>query len=155
MKNLLFVCLVAVAANVNCQSDTQPTWDDISWIAGNWIGDGFGGVSYESWSEPIAGTILGTYRHVSDGKNNFFELFTITENEDGTFIMKLRHFNPDMNAWEDKEGQLVWEFKSVNENAFTFGPCTYKRIGDDKMEISLVMNNDGKIETEIFNFKRM
>ena len=159
MKKLLLICLIAMVSNVNCQSttattDTKSNWDKIAWITGDWVGDGFGGVSYESWTEPIAGIILCTYRHVSEGKNNFFELITVSEKEDGDLVMKLRHFNPDMNAWEDKEGQLVWEMTNITDSSVTFGPCTYTLVAPDKMEIYLVMNNDGKIETEVFHFDR-
>lgn len=159
MKNLFLILLITITSNANCQSTVasaeKSQWEQISWITGDWIGDGFGGVSYESWTGPIAGIILCTYRHVSEGKNNFFELISVSENEEGDLQMKLRHFNPDMTAWEDKEGQLEWKLKEITDSSVTFGPCTYKRIGDDKMEISLIMNNDGKIETEIFNFERI
>ena len=156
MKNSILVCLLGFATFPILAQDTisPPTWDDISWIVGDWVGDGFGGVSYEHWSQPIAGTMLGTYRHVGDGKNSFFELFTISKNADGTFIMKLRHFNPDLSAWEDKEGQLVWEWKGKTNNGFTFGPCTYNLVGEGQMEIELKMINNGKPETEIFHFQK-
>ena len=82
---------------VNCQDQSdKPTWENIAWMAGDWIGDGFGGISYEHWSPPIAGIMIGTYRHVSAEKNNFFEFFTIAQKEDGNFVMKLRHFNPNI-----------------------------------------------------------
>jgi len=159
MKNLLFICLITISTNINCQSNTETTekshWDKISWITGDWIGDGFGGVSYETWTEPIAGIILCTYRHVSEGTNNFFELIPVSEDDKGSLVMKLRHFNPNMTAWEDKEGQLVWEMTEITDTSVTFGPCTYKLIEKDKMEISLIMNNDGMVETEVFNFKRV
>ncbi|MBT8220516.1 MAG: hypothetical protein KJP00_11860 [Bacteroidia bacterium] len=157
MKYLFIVFLLgSITLSVSCQDTiAQPTWDDIEWISGDWIGDGFGGTSYEHWSKPIADIMTGTYRHVSDGKNNFFEFFTISKRQDGSFVLMLRHFNPDMNAWEDKEGQLVWEFNGKTDDSITFGPCTYKRVGEDKMEIELIMQRNGKKDTEIFNFKRI
>ncbi len=159
MKNSTIVTILLLAFNsANCQSANQSnalsSWDKISWLTGDWVGDGFGGVSYETWTEPIEDIMLGVFRHVSDGQNNFFELISISKKEDGQLVMKLRHFNPDMNAWEDKEGQLVWELKGLSKNSVTFGPCTYKLVDPDKMEISLIMNNDGQIETEVFNFVR-
>jgi len=100
------------------------------------------------------GIMLATYRHVSEEKNNFFELISISENKDGSLVMKLRHFNPDLTAWEDEEGQLVWEMKAISDSSVTFGPCTYTLTEPNKMEISLIMNNDGKVETELFTFLR-
>lgn len=138
----------------SCQTDNVVTWKNIEWMQGDWVGDGFGGISYETWSPPIEGVMLGTYRHVSEGKNNFFELFTISQNDDGSFVMKLRHFNPDMTAWEDEKGHLIWPLKSHTDNSVTFGPCTYEMINADSMRITLIINNDEKQETEIFNFKK-
>lgn len=156
MKYVLALSIFLFSHNcTSCQTADPISWDDISWIAGEWIGDGFGGVSYEYWSAPIADAMIGTYRHVGEGQNTFYEFFSITKNEDGSFIMKLRHFNPDLNAWEDKEGQLVWEYNGKTENGFTFGPCTYERVGDTQMEITLLMKqDDGSVGKEIFNFKR-
>jgi len=159
MKNLLTIFLIlSVISFTQCQ--TNPTsvektnWDKIAWLTGDWVGDGFGGVSYEHWSEPIEGIMLATYRHVSEEKNNFFELISISENKDGSLVMKLRHFNPDLTAWEDEEGQLVWKMKAISDSSVTFGPCTYTLTEPNKMEISLIMNNDGKVETELFTFLR-
>jgi len=151
---LILITIQSVSGQVAKTERNNPTWDNISWMTGEWIGDGFGGISYGTWSAPINDIMLGTYRHTSDGKNNFFELFTIAKNEEGQFEMKLRHFNPDMTAWEDKEGQLIWPLKSHAENKVTFGPCTYELIAPGKMKITLLMDNDGKQETEIFNFTK-
>jgi len=159
MKNVSAIILLLFSVQlINCQSENSsedtPSWDNIAWMTGDWIGDGFGGVSYENWSKPINDIMTGTYRHTSEGNNNFFEFIIISKNKDNKFEMKLRHFNPDMTAWEDKEGHLIWPLKSQSKNKVTFGPCTYELVAPDKMKITLIMENDGKQETEIFNFEK-
>src|SRR5262245_8230702 len=64
---------------------------DMAWYAGRWTGSGFGGENEEVWTPPNAGTMLGMYRLVKDGKPVFFELLTILE-EQGSLLIRLKHF---------------------------------------------------------------
>ncbi|HEX2445685.1 MAG TPA: DUF6265 family protein, partial [Vicinamibacterales bacterium] len=74
---------------------------DMAWLAGRWVGEALGGASEEIWSEPRAGAMMGMYRLVRDGKPIFYELLTIVE-ENGTLMLRLKHFNADLTGWEEK-----------------------------------------------------
>lgn len=158
MKYFIIIIAFLFGTNsINAQSKestANPTWKSISWMTGDWIGDGFGGVSYETWSAPIADIMTGTYRHVGDGKNTFFEFILISKKADGTFEMKLRHFNDDMTAWEDEKGHLIWPLNDHSNNSVTFVPCTYKLIAPGKMKITLLMEENGQQHTEVINFEK-
>ena len=39
-----------------------PSIDDFAWLAGHWRGEGLGGVCEEVWSQPLAGTMMGSCR---------------------------------------------------------------------------------------------
>jgi len=55
--------------------------------------------------------MLGMYRLVKDGKPVFYELVTISE-EKGSLVIRLKHFNPDLTGWEEKDkSQSFWHIK--------------------------------------------
>jgi len=106
---------------INAQS--RVSIDQFSWLTGHWVGDGFGGVSEEVWSQPTEGAMIGTYRHMSDGKNNFYEFMQINE-ENGSIKLRLKHFNADMKGWEEKEDFVDFQFISVDKNKAIFKGLT-------------------------------
>ena len=82
--------------------------DDFAWIAGHWRGGSDGELIEEVWSPPAHGVMLGMFRWVTaDGQVRVYELMTL-EPEDGAPVLKLRHFNTGLVAWEDKEGALTF-----------------------------------------------
>lgn len=123
--------------------------NNYTWLAGHWTGDGFGGVSDEVWSLPADGVMMGVYRNIQDGKVQFYEFITLDETG-----MKLKHFNPDMMAWEEKKDFVHFELVEATPDKLTFKGLTFERLSENKMKISLKMNNNGTISTEIFNMKR-
>ena len=68
---------------------------DMAWLAGHWAVEGLGGVADEIWSPPDGGMMLGMYRLVREQKPVFFELLSLSE-EQGSLVIRLKHFNPDM-----------------------------------------------------------
>lgn len=148
MKTISFVLLLSVFSLVS-YSQTKPVY---AWISGSWIGDGFGGVSEEIWSEPSAdGTIIGCFRHTNkDGSPNFYE-FWVLDNAG----LRLKHFNPDMTGWEEKEDFVTFEMIEVTEVKIVLKGLIYERISDTEMKISLKLKDDeGNVSTEVFQMKR-
>ena len=122
-----------------------------AWLAGNWVGDGFGGTSEELWSQPSAdGTMMGTYRHhKGDGSLNFYEFMVM----DSTGL-RLKHFNPDMVGWETKEDFVHFELIEFTENKIILKGLVFELKSDIEMEIRLDLKNGDKQWTEIFKMRR-
>ena len=56
----------------------EPDFDQLTWLAGHWRGDGFGGTTEEIWSPAENGVMMGMFRHhKADGSLNFYEFLTI------------------------------------------------------------------------------
>lgn len=121
------------------------------WLTGTWKGPGFGGIFEEVWSKPDAsGQLMGMFRYSSnEGEIKFYEFWVLSK--DG---MKLRHFNPDFTAWEDKEKFIDFKMVETSENKVTLKGLTYERISDNEMKISLRLKEGEEVKTEIFNLKR-
>lgn len=124
--------------------------NNYKWLAGHWTGDGFGGISDEMWSLPANGVMMGAYRHIKDGKLIFYEFLTLDETG-----IKLKHFEPDMKGWEEKEDFVHFELIEATPDKLSFKGLTFERKSSTEMEIALRMKRNGKIETEIFHMKRI
>jgi len=147
MKKLLFVLLFAT---VSACSAAEPDLDQLTWLQGHWKGDGFGGTSEELWSPPTNGVMMGMFRHhTADGKLNFYEFLTIDAGG-----LKLKHFNPDMTGWEEKNDYVTFKFDSQSATKIAFKGLTFERIDDNNMQISLRIKQGDNVSTEIFNMRR-
>lgn len=131
----------------------NPQVSDFGWLAGNWVGDGFGGVSQEAWTEPSAGSMIGSYKHSKDGKVTFYEILHIAKN-DGKISLRLKHFNPDLTGWEEKDKFVEFPFVSATPTRVEFKGLIYELVAEGKMEIQLKLNRGGEISTEVFHFEK-
>ncbi len=85
----------------------------LSWMEGRWMGTLDGQEIEEHWSRPNAGTIIGMFRWVRDGKVNFYELLAIEEEASGT-AMKIKHFSPGLKGWEDKDEAIEFDLVQLD-----------------------------------------
>ncbi|MEO1253468.1 MAG: DUF6265 family protein [Bacteroidota bacterium] len=147
MKTLQTIFLLLIASGTLAQGKNVP----YAWLAGNWVGDGFGGTSEELWSKPSAdGTMMGTYRHhKDDGTINFYEFMVM----DSTGL-RLKHFNPDMVGWETKEDFVHFNAIEFTENKIVLEGLVFERKSDTEMEIQLAMREGDKRWTEVFKMKK-
>ncbi|WP_428236034.1 DUF6265 family protein [Gracilimonas sp.] len=124
--------------------------EDFSWLVGSWTGDGFGGISHETWAEPVNGTMMGMYRHINaDGDLVFYEFLLLDETG-----LRLKHFHPDLTGWEEKDDMLTFEMISYTTDKIELKGLTFEKKSDTEMTISLKMKRSDGIHTEIFNMKR-
>ena len=147
MKTLLTTLLICIALGVNAQKD-NPSY---AWLAGTWVGDGFGGTSEEVWSQPSEdGTMMGVYRHhKGDGSLNFYEFLTLDETG-----MKLKHFTPDLVSWEEKEDFVHFEVIEFTETKIVLKGLSFELKSENEMEIRLDLKDGDKKWTEVFSMRR-
>lgn len=127
---------------------------DLDWLAGQWRGEGLGGQSDESWLPAVGGTLIGSFRLVEDGEPVFYEFMAITEDA-GSLTFRVKHFNPDMTGWEEKDETMDFLLVELGENEAYFDGLTLRRTGS-KLEIFLSMKGkDGTVREEAFVFERV
>jgi hypothetical protein len=120
------------------------------WLSGSWVGDGFGGVSEETWSEPVDETMMGMYRHYKDGKILFYEFLLLDETG-----IRLKHFNPDITAWEEKEKFIHFEMIDYSDTHIRMKGLSFELKSENSMEIRLKLTQNGGTKTEVFTMKRV
>jgi hypothetical protein len=129
---------------------------DLSWLAGRWVGEGFGGRIEEAWSDPDGGSMVGYFRLVKDDKPLFYEILTLLEAE-GSVELRLKHVNPDMTGWEEKNGFVTFKLVKHDDTGAYFSGLTFRRVRPDLMEGYLALRDrtDGTVREEKFIYRRV
>ena len=130
------------------------TLKDLNWLIGRWLGSGLGGVSEETWSAPASGAMMGMYRLVVGGKVSFYEFMNLSE-ENGSLVLKLKHFNADLTGWEEKDRFVSFRLAKLTATEAWFGGLTFRRVGEDRLQIYLALRDrDGTVREEEFRMER-
>lgn len=133
----------------------KATIQDMKPLAGTWRGEGLGGTVEEIYSQPQDGTMMGMFRFLNKGKTNFYELITVLE-EDGTLIVRLKHFNPDLKGWEEKDKTVDFRFVKKDKNRMCFEGQTFEFIGKNKLNIYVAIGQkDGSVQEAAFRYTRV
>lgn len=128
---------------------------DLGWIAGHWQGEAFGGIIDEVWLPPLGQSMLGTFKLVKDGKDGFMEILTISETPNGSLELSLRHFNPDLVAWEKKEEVLRFPLLRLERHRAYFRSFTFELLDEDRLNIHALFIEDGQRERITFAYTRV
>lgn len=128
---------------------------EMEWFAGHWTGDAMGGISEEIWSPPKNGVMMGMYRLVANGKPVIYEFMTIVE-ENGSLVLRLKHFSGNMTAWEEKNKTVDFPFVGKIDGVLHFQGMAFRPDGKNGVTIYLAeRGKDGQYSEEIFNYKRV
>jgi hypothetical protein len=145
---LRLMCLVAllggfgsVSAAAAPASAHAATLKDLAWLAGHWSAEGEGRVE-EIWSEPVAGTMTGMFRLVTDKELRVLEYVVISEEKGGIFY-RFKHFNADYSTWEKGSLPLVFRLEDAQEGRVVFKNT--REAENQPSYISYLLNKDGTL----------
>jgi len=145
------ICFLILLSGTSFSQESDKndiTIDDLSWLAGHWYGEAFGGESEEIWNTPSGGTMVGTFKLFDEKNVNFYEIMIITIDSIGP-VLKLKHFNADLTGWEEKGDVITFPFKNFSPNRIDFDGISYNRFANDSLLITLEMKQgDGSIHEE-------
>jgi hypothetical protein len=155
MVSLFSLLMFAAVFAENSAAQSSTSVSDLSWMAGHWRGEAFGGICEEVWSPEFGGTMVGTFKLVSGKKINFYEIMTITSDSAGP-TLNVKHFNPDLTGWEEKDEVMSFSFVSAGVGQVTFSGLTYERTAEDSLRITVsVKGADGSARQEIIECGRI
>ena len=118
---------------------------DASWLPGRWIGEGLGGTIEETWAPAAGGQMVGHFQLVKDGKPIFYELMLLDVQPKG-LRLRVKHFNADFTAWEDKGGWHSFEPVAAEPDRLKFEGLTLERAGNELTIVVTLKQKDGRIE---------
>jgi hypothetical protein len=145
-----------LTAQAPAATRVNATLDDFTWIVGQWTGTGMGGTSEEMWMPPAGGAILGSFRQLQDGKVVFYEILTFAE-RDGTVVLRLKHFNADLTAWEEKGQVLEFPLLELTPTRAVFNAMTFTHDEKDAFRVNLRLRDrqTGDVKEEIVRYRRV
>ena len=136
------------------QESPKASLEDVSWIAGHWQGEAFGGITEEVWTPPLGDSMMGSFKMVDEEKVQFYELMVIRE-VDGTLLFQLKHFNGDMTGWEEKAETVDFALVKVESNKVYFDDFTFEKVDENTLRIDLVTDsNNGEQMEMTFHYAR-
>jgi hypothetical protein len=163
MKRLFLLTIIALILSVNAvaqtkltantlkiDKETKPPRAEVSvmnWLAGSWTGEAFGGQVKEVWTKTGTGEMMGMFVLVQKNKPAFYEFLILTIVDD-QLKMRLKHFNPDMTGWEEKDKTVDFRFIKNENNRYYFHGLTFEVTGKDSFKIYLAMRQKDKSLTE-------
>ena len=121
---LFAAALLAFAAPAGAQAI-----GDAAWLAGRWVGEGMGGTVEETWAPAAGGQMIGHFQLARAGKPVFYEIMML-DARPGGLRLRVKHFNPDFTAWEDKAGWHSFEPVAVEPDRLRFKGLVLEREGD-------------------------
>ncbi len=133
-------------------SSPPATLADVSWIAGHWVGEAFGGQTEEIWSPPAGGSMMCAFRLIAEGKTQFYEIEQISE-EGGSLILRLKHFHADLKGWEEKDETVDFRLLRVSPYKVFFDGMTFERISETEMDVYVLIEEEGKAEEVKFAYR--
>jgi hypothetical protein len=131
----------------------QPSIADASWLAGRWVGEGLGGSIEETWAPAAGGQMIGHFQLVKDGKPAFYEIMLLDAQPSG-LRLRVKHFNPDFTAWEDKGDWHSFEPLAVESNRLKFKGLTLERDGEDLTIVVTFKQKDGMVVDRPLKLRR-
>lgn len=127
---------------------------DAAWVAGRWVGEGFGAAVEEVISPAAGNAMIGHFRTVGKEGPAFYEIVMIRE-ERGSLVYRVKHFHPDLKGWEDKDKTIDFPLVAVEREALYFDGLTIKRTGPDQVTHWVrVKGQDGKTEEAKLVYRR-
>lgn len=162
MKYIFFIVLLC-SFSTNAQNTLSlqegaesPKADltEIAWMEGHWKGEAFGGITEEIWSPALGGSMMFSFKLVSEGVVQFYELGHIRQ-IDKTLVFELKHFHGDLKGWEEKDEVQSFKLVKVSGNRLYFDGFTFEKISDREINIyGLIHQEDGRAKEVKFNYKR-
>lgn len=156
----LFICVSFACRAQNTKAFTESTeapkatLANVSWIAGHWKGEAFGGITEEIWSPPLGDSMMFVFKIVAGGKVVFYEIGHIQEVQE-TLLLQLKHFHGDLKGWETKDETVDFKLVAMEGNRIYFDRFTIEKISATEINMYVVIGNDDGTSEEVkFNYKR-
>jgi len=135
---------------------TRPmaTIESVAWLVGSWKGEAFGGDFEEIWTAASSGTMVGMFKLMHNNQPTMYEFMLLIEDK-GSLSVQIKHFNADFTGWEEKSEFVSFPLVKITANAVYFDGMTYRRDGPDRLNVYVVIENDGVVQEEKLVFHRV
>lgn len=95
----------------------------------------------------------GIFRMEQEGKLIFTEYMSILK-DSISFVMKIKHFTPEFDGWEEKDEATEFRFIKKENNTLYFSGLTATLVDNNHLNIYVAFKEDEKTTEELFAFKK-
>ena len=127
--------------------------DEMAWLTGRWTGQGLGGTVEETWNPPLGGTMVGTFRMISEEGVQFYELCVI-EPDGPSLVLKVKHFSAAFSAWEEKEEYVSFPLIKIEPGKAWFDGLTPEYDASEITAYLAIGQKDGSVREATFRYYR-
>jgi len=136
--------------------------EGLAWLEGSWAGRINGDHVEEIWTSATADAMMGMFRLVAEGKLRFYE-FIVMVQKGKTIEMRIKHFDPDLNGWEEKEESSVFFLTELKKRQAVFFQGSenkplwliYESENASKLRIYFKPRDNSPIGDKAFSFQRI
>ena len=154
LAGTLVLAATTLPVSVLAADEEHASIDAAAWLTGRWVGSGLGGTSEEIWSPSADGRMMGVFRQFSDGKTQFYE-FEVLEESNQSLVMRIKHFSPNLEGWEEKTESRDFPLLSYSKGKLEFDGLTYELVGPDHLQVTVdIHQDDGSTVQGRFEFFR-
>ena len=135
--------------------DSRPaaTLDDVAMLVGSWTGEAFGDTFEASWHRPSAGSMVGLFKLLGDDGVKFYEILLLAE-EEGSLGLKVKHFTPDFESWEEKDEYTHFRFVKAGVDAVHFQGISFYAVSENELHAYIVMRTKDGLREEKLIYRR-
>lgn len=126
---------------------------DAAWLAGRWVGEGLDGQVEENWSPVQGGQMVGHFALFNKDAPVFYELMLLDAQPDG-LRLRVKHFNPDFTAWEDKNDWHSFEPVSAGKESLRFRGLWLRREGEELLITIRLEDKSGAATDHLLRLRR-
>lgn len=136
------------------QKSPEASLNELSWLAGHWKGEAFGGITEEMWSPPMGGSMMFVFKLVNQGAVSFYEAGHIQE-VDGTLLLQLKHFHGNLKGWETKDETVDFRLVKIEQERAYFEGFTLEKVSPDEVRMYVLIGDGEKEEEVTFVYHRV
>ena len=136
------------------QKSPKASLSDLSWLAGHWKGEAFGGITEEMWSPPRGGSMMFVFKLVNEGAVTFYEAGHIQQ-VDSTLILQLKHFHGNLKGWESKDETIDFKLVKIEEDRAYFEGFTLEKTNANEIRMYVLIGDEKKKEEVTFIYGRV
>ena len=97
--------------------------------------------------------MVGLFKVIRDEQVSFYEIMLLVE-EEGSLNLKVKHFNADFSAWEEKTEHVTFRLVAIEEDAIHFSGLSFYRTGPDAFVGYIAMRYGDEVREEILEYRR-
>lgn len=154
-----YILIVLLLVSVGCWAQNTISFEDggvspkadlseVAWLEGHWKGEALGGITEEIWSPSLGGSMMFSFKLVSNGVVQFYE-FGHIQQVGKTLLLQLKHFHGNLKGWEEKNDTVDFKLVKIHGERVYFDDFTLEKISENEINVYVVIEHENGSSEEV------